>query len=123
MAADRDDAGPPGRSACGDSGSEAKDVRTDTAATLKSPRRRTLRSRDVKANLASALSGLPAAVPRPDTARIGLGGVTGLIIRPVTPPAKRVSLVLCLCLCLCFGLEFLLEFNFLLEFLLEFSFG
>ena len=62
---------------------------------------------------------LPAAVPRPDTARIGLGGVTGLIIRPVTPPAKGVSLVLCLCL----GLEFVLEFSFLLEFLLEFSFG
>ena len=64
---------------------------------------------------------LPAAVPRPDTARIGLGGVTGLIIRPVTPPAKGVSLVLCLCLR--FGLEFVLEFSFLLEFLLEFSFG
>ena len=40
--------------------------------------------------------------------RIGLGGVTSRIIRPVTPQANGVPLVLCL------GLEF---------FLLEFSFG
>jgi hypothetical protein len=41
-------------------------------------------------------------------ARIGLGGVTDRITRPVTPPGKWVLLVLRL------GLEFLL---------LEFSFG
>jgi len=48
------------------------------------------------------------AAHRAAAARIGLGGVTGWIIRPVTPPVSRVSLVL----------RLLLEFL-----LLEFSFG
>jgi hypothetical protein len=55
---------------------------------------------------------MPAAALPPDAARIGLGGVTGRIIRPVTPSVSGVLLVLSL------GLEFLLEFL-----LLEFSFG
>jgi hypothetical protein len=55
---------------------------------------------------------MPAAAQPPDAARIGLGGVTGRIIRPVTPSVSGVLLVLRL------GLKFLLEFL-----LLEFSFG
>ncbi len=60
-----------------------------------------------------AYTGAQVGEVSPAATRIGLGGVTGRIIRLVTPPVNGVPLVLRL------GLEFLL-----LEFLLlEFSFG
>jgi hypothetical protein len=53
----------------------------------------------------------PADVSRPDAARIGLGGATGRIVRPVAPPLNGILLVLCLGRGLCLFLEFLLEFS------------
>ena len=46
----------------------------------------TLSSRDVSKPWRQRPAGPMPAAPRPAAARIGLGGVTGRIIRPVTPP-------------------------------------